>query len=257
MYLFIETIIANLKSALSLRRAFITQILMLIISNATFFSFWIFYFHRFEIGGWDLHKMSLLYGIVAGSYGLSCFFFAGSRYIAYMIQTGQLDCFITKPRHVLTQAVISKSLPSGFGDLISSLFFLIYSNEVGLLQVPFFLFFIITGCALIVSFAVILGSLAFFFSDSEQFGKQIFEFILTFCNYPDSIFSDGVRVILFTLIPSGFLGFLPAKSIINMNFHQGLFIVLGISVYGMVAYAMFYRGLKRYTSSNMFSVNER
>ena len=229
---------------------------MLFISNLVFFSFWWVYFHQFDsISGWTIQDMAILFSIVSGAYGVSCLVFGGSRYIAFMIDSGQIEVFALRPRHALVQALFAKSLPSGFGDILSSLVFFVASSQLSLVNSMLLSLFVITGAVLISSYAVILGSLAFWFRDSESLGKQLFEFILTFSNYPDPLFQGAIRMILFTVIPSGMLGFLPATIVKEGAYLSIGWIIFFVLIYASLACSIFNKGMKRYSSASTFSTN--
>ena len=144
----------------------------------------------------------------------------------------------------------SKSVASGWGDILSSITFLIISGYCTLGNIPLIVLFMGASCVIITSFSLIMGSLAFWIEDSHLLSKQIFEFLLTFSNYPRSIYVGTVKFVLLTVIPSGFIGFMPIETIKNFTY-EGMFMILGFTLlYLGLAIALFYRGLGRYTSGN-------
>lgn len=241
----------SIRSTVSLRESFLLQSFFMLISNLVFFSFWWIYFNNFNsIKGWTLLDVACLYGIVNGAYGIFSVLLGGSRYIARMIFEGDLDMLIVKPKNLLMQIMGSKSVSSGWGDLLSCLVFLIFSGYVTLVNFPFLVLFIITGCIVIASFSIMMGSLAFWIGDSHALSKQLFEFLLTFSNYPKSIYVGAVKVFLLTIVPSGFIGFVPIETIKNKSINGLLCVIAFAFVYAFCSSKAFYFGLKRYTSGN-------
>lgn len=241
----------SIKSTVSLRESFLLQSFFLLISNLIYFSFWWIYFSNFNsIKGWTLSDIACLYGIVSGGYGIFSVFLGGSRYIARMIFEGDLDALIVKPKNLLLQILGSKSVSSGWGDIVSSVAFLAFSGYVSWQNAPFILLFILTATIIIASFSIMLGSLAFWVGDSHALSKQLFEFLLTFSNYPKSIYAGAVKVFLLTVIPSGFIGFVPIETIKNQSVSGLLYILVFTVFYAFCASKFFYLGLRNYSSGN-------
>ena len=63
-----------------------------------------------------------------------------------------------------------------------------------------FIIFSITGGLILTSFAVILGSLSFYFSKSEMIVDTGNNLITSFATYPDGIFKGLAKIMLFTII---------------------------------------------------------
>jgi ABC-2 type transport system permease protein len=241
----------SVKSTVALRESFLLQSFFMLLSNLIFFSFWWIYFSNFSsVKGWTLADVACLYGIVNGGYGIFSVFIGGSRYLARMIFEGDLDMLIIKPKNLLLQIVGSRSVSSGWGDILSSFVFLIFSGYITLVNIPLLILFIFTAAILITAFSIMAGSLAFWMGDAHALSKQLFEFILTFSNYPKSIYVGAVKVALLTVIPSGFIGFIPIEAIKDQSL-LGVFYVVGFTfVYSWLASKVFYWGLKNYSSGN-------
>ena len=73
----------------------------------------------------------------------------------------------------------------------------------------------------------------------------------TFATYPEGIFKGIVKIILFTILPIGFVNYIPVR--ILSSFDINLFIItIGITaLFIVIAFVIFYKGLKRYSSSNL------
>ena len=252
IYLHGKNIKTSILSALSLRGSFLMQVVFLFLSNAIFFSFWILYFSNFpSVKGWKIEEMACLYGIVSASYGLFTIFFGGARYLARIIFEGDLDTFLLRPANILVQILGIKSMPAGWGDIASSLLLITYSGLVNSHNLLLNLLLILSSTSIIISFSIITGSLAFWIGDSHCIGRQIFEFLLTFSNYPKSIYNIFTRFFLLTIIPSGFIGFLPVEMLKNPSLYKLFFILTFSSTYLFFSIKIFYTGLKRYSSSNL------
>ena len=67
------------------------------------------------------------------------------------------------------------------------------------------------------AFGVILNSLAFWITRSEDFADSLLGAFISFSLYPDTIFSKFIRVLMYTVLPVGFAVFLPVNIIMNFN----------------------------------------
>ncbi len=248
---FLAHIKISIRSTVSLRESFLLQSFFMLISNLIFFSFWGIYFSNFSsLKGWTLSDIACLYGIVNGAYGIFSVFLGGSRYLARMIFEGDLDSLLLKPKNLLLQIIGSKSVSSGWGDIVSSVVFLSFSGYLTLYNLPYLFFFILTACIIITSFSIMMGSLSFWVEDSHTLSKQLFEFLLTFSNYPKSIYVGAAKVFLLTIIPSGFIGFVPIETIKNQSLTGVIYVFVFTLIYSYCSYKVFYFGLRYYSSGN-------
>lgn len=248
---FLAMIGTSIRSSASLKASFFLQVVFLLLSNMVFFSFWYIYFSTFNaIKGWTIYDLAGVYGLVNGGYGLFCLFLGGTRYLARMIMEGSLDAMIVKPKSILLQVMASNSAASGWGDVLSSIIFLLGSGYLTWPKLPLIALFLATSCTLIAGFSIVTGSLAFWLQDAHLLSKQIFEFLLTFSNYPKSIYSPGIKVILLTIVPSGMIGFMPMEVIKHAS-PAGVAMLLAFAVgYLCFARTLFYFGLRRYSSGS-------
>lgn len=178
---FIQCTLMNNKVSLSFRTSFLLQVALILASNVFFFTFWWIYFsNSSSIQGWTLSDITCLYGIVNGAYGIFCLLFGGTKYLARMIYEGDLDPIILRPKGLIFQILSTKSIPSGWGDLLSSIIFLTISGYISFQSFPILFILIASATTIITSFGFIINSLAFWVKNSHMLSKQIFEFLFTF-----------------------------------------------------------------------------
>lgn len=256
MKYFFLSCVYNIKSNISLKWFFLAQVFALLLSNLIFFSFWWIFFENFEsISGWKIQDMMCLCGVVSGGYGVSCIFMGGSRYLSQMIITGTIDVLLLKPKNIILSVYSARSLPQGWGDLITSMLLIGWSEYCNIKNVVLIIFLIFSSSLIITLFATLLGSIAFWIKDSETLGKQIFEFILTFSNYPEKIYEGVVKLVLYSLIPSAFIGFIPINIIRNFNAFDFVSLLLFDIIYFFITYVIFISGLKIYNSGNKINLD--
>src|SRR5713101_8859288 len=106
---------------------------MMFGNNMIFFLVWVIYFANFSnLRGWRLEDLALLIGVVAWAFGLTVFLTGGVRDVAQTIVDGGLDIYLGRPRHPLPSLLMSRSLPSGMGDMASAFVFWLWLGHSGL-----------------------------------------------------------------------------------------------------------------------------
>jgi ABC-2 type transport system permease protein len=246
-------IATNLRSSLALRGAFWLQAAFMVGNNLAFFTTWWLLFARFrEIGGWRLPDMMTLFGVVASGFGLSVVLAGGTRRLARAIADGELDPLLVQPKPVLLHAVGSASIASGWGDMLTGIGMLYLAGRFDLANLPFVLLAVATSGAIFTAAGVLFQSLAFWLGDVEQLSRQLWEFTLTLALYPQPLFSGGISFLLYTLLPAGFVGFLPVEVVRAPS----LLLCLGAAgaalAWCLLALGVFALGLRRYESGNTF-----
>ena len=236
------------------RGAFFMRVILMAVNNAIFFTFWIVLLSRVpRIRGYALGDVALLYGIVALANGVAVFVAGGAQYLARMIHDGELDALISQPKPTLLYAVGLRSQPSGLGDVVSGLVMIALSGRVTMLGIPVVLAAGIAGAVVLVSTAVLMHSAAFWLGRTESASRQLYEVTLMFSLYPDTLFTGPMRWILYTVIPAGFVGYLPAELIRVPTAGTAMAVAGGVVAYVVVAVWVFERGLRAYSSGSRFA----
>lgn len=230
-----------------------SSIFFMIINNSCMIVQWIVLFSlKDNFGGYSFKEVLLLWGLAASTYGVSRFFFRKSFNLSQTIVSGALDNYIVQPKSILLSAIISECEPSALGDIIFGyIMYFMYGFKIH----TFILFtlFTITGGLMIVAVAVILGSLSFWLTNSDQIADVGNSLVTNFATYPDGIFKGVARMMLYTIIPVGITNFIPSRAIISFN-PTLLLINIGATIlFILTAFAIFYRGLRRYSSSNLMN----
>lgn len=242
----------NVSSVMEYRVSFLVQCFGMILNNAAFIFFWWILFNNVpSIGGYGFKDEMLLWAIMSSSFGFCFVVFGNVGQITKLILNGELDTYLLQPKDPLINILCSKTIVSAWGDTLYGiiLFFLIKGfDPKGFLL---FLLFCLTGALIFGSILVTFHALSFFSGNLEGIPQLISEFLITFSIYPEGIFTNGVKYILYTLIPVVFIVYIPAK-VINQFSLLMLLAVLGVAlIWVVIAYVMFYKGLKRYESGNL------
>lgn len=243
----------NLRASLALRGAFWLQAAFMVGNNLAFFTTWWLLFARFQdLGGWRLPDMMTLFGVVASGFGLSVVFAGGARRLARMIADGELDPLLVQPKPVLLHAVGSASTASGWGDMTTGIGMLYLAGRLDFATLPFVLLAVAVSALVFTAVGVLFQSLAFWLGDVEQLSRQLWEFTLTFALYPRPLFSGGISFLLYTLLPAGFVGFLPVELVRQPSALLCLAAVGAALAWWLLALGVFSLGLRHYESGNRF-----
>lgn len=230
---------------------FLTNICFMILNNASFLVQWVILFRlKEDIGGYTLKEIMLLWGLCASSYGLSHILFARVFTLPELIINGKLDAYLVLPKNVLLGVMTSATTTSAIGDLAYGLIAACLSG-LQVKRLLLFCLFTVTGTLIITAFALLLGSLSFWLVRMEIFGDQMLNVVISFATYPDGIFKGAVKALLYFLIPTGTMVYLPVHIITDFDL-RGLLVVFGYaSILLAAAVAVFYRGLRKYSSGNL------
>ena len=230
---------------------FLSNVILMILNNASFILQWVILFSiRDNIGGYDMRKVLILWAIAALTYGISRFFFISAFDISDSINKGKLDNYILMPKNVLLSLITSNIEVSGLGDMIYGI------GLIAILDITKMPIFIITstfGALIITAIAIIYGSLAFFFGRAEIIADTANNIMTNFSTYPEGIFKAGIKLMFYTIIPLGLSTYVPVNLICEFNLGLFITLILGTIFFISLAFIIFYKGLKRYSSTNLMN----
>lgn len=232
---------------------FITNIVFMVLNNSCFIIQWLVLFSlKDEIGGYTIKQVLLLWGMAAGTFGLAHIIFHKAFEISDLIINGKLDTFLVQPKNVFLSVITSDSEISAIGDLIYGYLCLII---YGITIQNFILFtvFVILGAIILTAFTSVLGSLSFGIVKGDILAESLSSAMINLATYPGTIFKNTVKLILYTIIPVGIANYLPVEMIISFSLTK--FLIMFVFAVGIstLAFVIFYRGLRRYSSSNLMS----
>ena len=243
----------NLKSSMAQRAAFAMQVGFMVLNNAVFFVFWWSLLHHVdEIRGWRLADMQVLFGVVAAGFGLAVTVAGGVRHLGRFINDGELDTLLTQPRPVLAYALGLRMQASGIGDALSGIAFIVWSHQVGWRGTPIVAVAILCSACVFVACGVLFFSAAFWLGPIDAIARQAWDLVITFSLYPEPLFGGALRLVLFTVLPAGFVGYQPAHLVSHPTLGGAATLIVAAVAYLALAIAVFQRGLRHYASGSRF-----
>lgn len=232
---------------------FLTNIIFMILNNACFIVQWIIlYSLKDNVGGYSFKQVLLLWGMAAMTYGISRFFFKDSFELSEIINSGQLDNYLVQPKNVLISCITSSVEVSAIGDMIYGLIML-FLFGLKPHTILLFLFCGLCGALVIVSIAIIFSSLSFWFGKTEMLANTVNSLMTNFATYPEGIFKGLVKILFYTILPLGITTYVPVQLISHFEWKWIIFIILGTIFFIFLAFFIFYKGLKRYSSTNLMN----
>jgi len=228
---------------------------MMFINNTVWIFFWGLFFNRFQVvNGWQMEDVMMMWSVSTVGYGLAAVLFGNVFLMANLIATGQLDTFLTQPKPVLLNVLVSRMSLVAIGDLAFGLVLYPLFGDLSFAGFLKFAFACIATMVIFIFTNLIVQSLAFFIGNAQGLAQQFNMIVITFSTYPTGIFSGAARFILFTVIPAGFISYMPIGLLraSEASFMIGLAIVLPLLI--LAGTGVFYYGLRRYGSGNMMTM---
>ena len=246
---------ANVQAAMEYRVAFWVQIFTMVGNDSLWLFFWWTYFRQFPLThGWQSTDIIVLWSVSACGFGIGVAVFGNAPKLASLIMTGGLDAYLGMPRNVLLHVCIAASDPTAWGDILFAVGAYLLFLRPDVWHIGLYILLVLLVALIFTSFVVILCSLAFFLGNTEGMAQQMMGALISFSTYPMSIFNGVVRLLLFTVVPAGFISFLPLQLL-----HQFTWPLLGAMI-GFTALivstasGIFYLGLHRYESGNLLGM---
>ena len=247
----LKTIKYGLMREMLNKTSFIMNVLFMILNNASFIIQWIIlYSLKEDVGGYSFNQVLLLWAIAASTYGFSHFIFKKAYTLSDTITNGKLDSFLVQPKNVLISAITTDIEVSALGDILYG-FIVLFISGITITKFLLFTLFTITGAIIITDVAIILGSLSFWFGRSDMIADTGNNLMTSFATYPDGIFKGLAKILLLTIIPIGLTAYFPIWVMTKFDIKLTLIIIALTIAITALTFVIFYRGLRRYSSSNL------
>ncbi|MGH1352346.1 MAG: ABC-2 family transporter protein [Methyloligellaceae bacterium] len=241
----------SLREVMLNRSAFWAMNIFMFIQNIILFLVWVIYFSNFSsLKGWQLGDVATLNGIAAFAYGLAFLFCGGALEVGRTIAGGELDIYLGRPRSPVIGLLFREPRVSGFGDILTGPALWFWFGNYTFIE--FCALFLMGLCAAVIllATALIINCLVFFAPQGKSATDQLLESFIMIAIYPQNGFSIGVKVLLLTLIPAGFIAYFPINAVRSFDILQ-MMMMGGAAIFYMgLALVIFNLGLRRYTSGN-------
>jgi ABC-2 type transport system permease protein len=238
---------AAIRVSLADRTDFALQSGGMVLNNLFVLLMWFMFFAGFRtVRGWRLSDMALQIGILAVTFGLAGVFAGGYRDMAASILRGDLDAFLTQPKPVLPRLLAQDSSAPAWGDIAVGLGLLIFAASLQWKDLPTLLFALAGSFTVYLSTAILFACMAFWSRGARSFARDLVEFILLFGTWPGSIWAGATKLMIYTIVPAGFVAVLPVRFLRHAMPLDGALMAGAAIVYALVALLVFRLGLRHY-----------
>jgi ABC-2 type transport system permease protein len=204
----------NLGAQLEYRGAFFSQVFAMFVNDIAWVLFWTFFFSRFPVlHGWNLNDVLLLWAVTASGFGIAYSLMGNAHQLAPLIVNGELDIWMSHPRAVLPHLLLGRSIPSAWGDAMFgyAVFIAIIGPSLG--ELAMFAVLTVIVAVTFVGLGVLAGSLSFYIGNASSLADEWKFAVISFSTYPPSLFDGVVKLLLFTVIPAGFVSYIPVEAL--------------------------------------------
>jgi ABC-2 type transport system permease protein len=225
------------------------------VSDATWVAFWWLYFERFpSVEGYGFRQIAVVWAVGATAFGLLAGLAGGAMTIAGRIARGELDFYLALPKPPLIHLLVSRMDPGGIGDTLFGIGIFAVVARPTFNEAIAFAGVTAASTVIIVSYVVAVQSLAFWSGRAETIAEQALFGLITFSTYPEGLFGGPVKIVLFTLVPAGFVSYVPVRLVQAWDWTlAGAMVVVALASVA-VAVATFRNGLRRYQSGSALAM---
>jgi len=242
---------ANFLAVIEYRANFLLQVFGMMLNNGAFALFWGVLIDRTGgVGGYGFTDVMFVWAVVSSAFGLAHVLFGNIRNLGRIVMQGELDLYLLQPKDVFLNVLASKTIVSAWGDLAYGFIVAALLPGFGPGRLLLFCLLTATGAAIFAATFAAAESLAFFMGNSQAISGAVTEFLLSFSLYPETIFDQGMRWLFYTILPSGFIAFVPLAVYKSLDWRPAPLLVLVAALYAGLSYALFRAGLRRYESGN-------
>jgi ABC-2 type transport system permease protein len=245
----------NLNAQLEYRGAFVAQVAAMFLNDGVWLVFWALFFTRFPVlRGWQISDVITVWAITASAFGLAHAIYGNALHLATLIVQGQLDVWMLYPRALLSHMLLGRMNASSWGDALFGYAVYFIFVRPDLTHALLFVALSLSATLLFVGFSVLTGSLSFFLGNAAGLGEQWRNAMITFSTYPAILFEGAVKLLLFTLIPAGFVTYLPIQALRDLSLGDATLSLAGSLAVLLTGAGVFYLGLRRYESGNLMEM---
>ena len=254
-------VVQSIKSQMEYRASLVMQIIgQFLINIIEFTALWALFDRFGNLKGWTLAEAAFCYGLVGTVFGGAEFFTRGFDITGNLIQSGEFDRYLLRPRSLILQLFGYELTLRRTGRLAQGLLILIWA--VGALSLEW-----TAGKVLLLAYTLPCGmafftALLVFQSALSVKSVKSLEFmnVLTYggvqtAQYPLSVYTDFFKRFFTFVIPLGCVTYYPSLIILGKEDHMvswrafGWVAPLAGPVFLGISLALFKRALRWYAST--------
>ena len=256
MKLYFKYVGMLLKSQMQYKASFImTTLGQFLVSFTTFLGVY-FMFSRFHsINGFAFSEILICFSIILMAFSITECFVRGFDMFPRLIQSGNLDRILVRPRNEIFQILTSNIDFSRIGRLLQSILMLAYAVPTSGIVWTFdkvitVILMLVGGITVFASLFVLYAGISFFTIEGLEFMNIFTDGSREFGKYPLSIYGEGILKFFTYVIPIALFQYYPFLYLIGRSNNIGLiFLPLIGFVFMIPCYCFFKFGLRKYKST--------
>lgn len=209
-----------------------------------------------NLSDWNFAEVMLIYAFSAIPYGLSQLLFNGFWRLTAYVKSGDFDFFLVRPLGALFLILSDQAATHGIGTIATGIVILVKAAsdlniKCNLLNIAVFMLMIICGTIIHISINMLSSSISFWFVGVKGSVMFVVQQFRDFANYPISIYSIPLQIILTWILPFALTSFYPVAYLLGK---QGYFVfvyiipLVSLGFLG-ISYCIWYIGLSKYQST--------
>jgi len=256
--LYIRLVRASVRSRMQYRANFLFTTLIAAVIAAAEFAMVAVMLLRFDhVRGWDVWEIGYLYAVIILAKTIYRTFASDVHNIEKYLVSGDLDQLLVRPVPVLfalmTQNVrlMPGELAQGVAVLAACLSVLLAEGRIEWWAVPLTVYSIVVGAVILFAIGLATATVGFWTTQVEDLQTFTEDAARNAAQYPLLLYPDWLKAILLTVLPVGFVNYLPALYLLKQELGWWVFAATGgaaaLTLYGA---ARFWRhGVSRYQST--------
>ena len=256
MKLYFKYVGILLKSQMQYKVSFFMTALGQFLVSFTAFLGIYFMFSRFHsVNGFVFSEILLCFSVVLMAFSITECFVRGFDVFPRLIQSGNLDRILVRPRNEIFQVLVSNIEFSRIGRLFQAVLMLVYAIPASKIVWSFdkiltIVLMLLGGIAVFSALFVLYAGISFFTIEGLEFMNIFTDGSREFGAYPLSIYGEGILKFYTYVIPIALFQYYPFLYLIGRSEQIGLiFLPLLGFVFLIPCYCFFRYGLKKYKST--------
>ncbi len=256
MKLYLRFFSMHLKSQMQYKVSFLlTALGQFLVSFTALLGIWFMFAQFNEVEGFSFQQVLLCFATVLMAFSLAECFGRGFDVFPRMINNGEFDRVLVRPRHEVFQVLASQIEFTRIGRLLQAIMVFCYAipaSGVNWTYDKIITLFLMIACGSIVFFCLfmIYAAFSFFTIEGLEFMNVFTDGGREFGRYPFSVYGDDVLRFLTYVIPLALFQYYPLLYLLDMkkSILYMLTPLLGL-LFTIPAYAFWRFGLSKYKST--------
>ncbi|HVF05981.1 MAG TPA: ABC-2 family transporter protein [Frankiaceae bacterium] len=241
--------------AWSNRAGFWAQAAAMVVNDVAWVGFWVLFFGRVgAVRGWDREGVLVMLAILTTAGGVVLGLFANTRSLGRLAAEGELDAALSLPVPPLAYLLVRRVEAVNIGDLVFGvlLFCVVSVGDFSVARVATYVLGVVVASTVLAGFLITTASVSFFVGRNDV-GELSFHSALLFASYPVDVFGGVGKVVLYTVVPTAFMGAVPARLVASFDPVLAL-VAVGVAVaFAVLGWGSFTLGLRRYASGAVWT----